>query len=265
MGDNRNAPCFCGSGKKYKKCHPDIVYDSAFAELITLYNKINERIANNTNFEKLKCGRGCAECCYQNFSVWPIEFYYILYMIHSTAGIEKVYQYIEKGYNMWLNYENTYPDLANKLRANAEEKDLKFIYDLMEKSNLDNNFPCPFLNVSEGTCEVYDARPLICREYAVSYRKKYNYPISFCSNTMYTIDYEEYMTDISDINSDCLMKFYSEKFKVSATDRPYPIFYFCKIAYLNKDNLLNKINEMKNISKTQYIDQKFERLLKRKK
>lgn len=265
MGDNRNAPCFCGSGKKYKKCHYDIAYNSAFAELIMLYKKIDERIANNTNFEKLKCKRGCAECCYQNFSVWPIEFYYILYTIYSTEGIEKVYEYTEKGYNMWLAYESAYPDIANKLKVNAEEKNLKFICNVMEDSNLDNDFPCPFLNVSEGACEVYDARPLICREYAVSYRERHNYPVVFCSNTMDTIDYEKYMADISDISSDCLMNFYSEKFKLSATDRPYPIFYFCKIVHLNKGNLLNKFNEMKNISKAQYIDMKFERLLKRRK
>lgn len=264
MGDNRNAPCFCGSGKKIKKCHSDIASNSAFAELIILYKNIDKRISDDTKFEKLKCKRGCAECCYQNFSVWSVEFYYILYSIYIKKGIKAVYDYIDKGYNMWVEYEAEYPEIANDLKYNAENKGFEFIYNVMEKSNLDNKFPCPFLNVSEGSCDVYNERPLVCREYAVSIRTKHNNPIAYCSNTIDNINYEEYMANVGDIDVQGIMKYYSEKFKISGAERPYPIFYFCKIVYLHKDNLMNKINEMKNISKNQYIDQKIERAIRRK-
>lgn len=36
----RNDLCFCGSGKKQKKCHPNINEDSVAAKIIKLYTQL---------------------------------------------------------------------------------------------------------------------------------------------------------------------------------------------------------------------------------
>lgn len=40
----RNEPCFCGSGKKLKRCHPDIRPDSRAAKLLNITGRLEERV-----------------------------------------------------------------------------------------------------------------------------------------------------------------------------------------------------------------------------
>ena len=40
----RNDLCFCGSGKKQKKCHPNINEDSVAAKIIKLYTQLSKEL-----------------------------------------------------------------------------------------------------------------------------------------------------------------------------------------------------------------------------
>ena len=43
----RNDLCFCGSGKKQKKCHPNINEDSVAAKIIKLYTQLSKELEEN--------------------------------------------------------------------------------------------------------------------------------------------------------------------------------------------------------------------------
>lgn len=72
----RNDLCFCGSGKKQKKCHPDIHEQSLAAKCLSLYGKIESIIKNyyNSGQQTPPCKKGCSDCCYNYFVISNIEF-----------------------------------------------------------------------------------------------------------------------------------------------------------------------------------------------
>lgn len=268
----RNDLCFCGSGKKQKKCHNDIEPNSAFAQMILFHNKTDMFIKENTQFEKLKCKKGCSECCYQNFSVSTVEFYYIIYQIIKNQGIAKAREYVTKGYEMWCEYEKEFPENAKLLRLNTESANpnkfmemMKLIEKSVDGSPMFNKFPCPFLNVEEKCCEVYEYRPFICRHYGVGYIEKHDLPVGFCSHTIDGADYQQFMADLSEFKDNAVDMdiYYSSKYDQTAFDREYPIFYFCKITYEHFDNLEFKITERKDISKDRLSDNRLDRLMQR--
>lgn len=268
----RNDVCFCGSGKKQKKCHVDIKADSAFGNMLTLHTLIDKMIEENTKFDKLKCKKGCSECCYQNFAVSTVEFYYIIYDTLKNKGVEKTKDYITSGYNMWIEYEKEFPESARLLKMNVENTDVNktnslmhFIDNSLDASPMFNKFPCPFLNVSEGSCEVYEVRPFICRHYGVGYLDKHTLPTAFCSHTMNETMDEDFMTDLSGILDEIvkLDTYYSPKYNKLAYDRPYPIFYYCKIAYEHWDILDFKIRERKDMSKGEFANIRIDRAIRK--
>src|SRR4051794_2583778 len=95
----RNDPCWCESGKKEKACHKEIESHSAFAQLENFYTRLDDRINNEKG--NLPCRRGCAQCCYDHFSVTSVEWYYILNWIRDKLGMSKVHEIIDKGYEIW--------------------------------------------------------------------------------------------------------------------------------------------------------------------
>ena len=48
----RNDLCFCGSGKKQKKCHPNINEDSVAAKIIKLYTQLSKELEENVYGKK---------------------------------------------------------------------------------------------------------------------------------------------------------------------------------------------------------------------
>ncbi|MCL2357274.1 MAG: YkgJ family cysteine cluster protein [Defluviitaleaceae bacterium] len=125
---NRNAPCFCGSGKKYKHCHPQINEESLVARLLTIYQDVDERNAN----AETPCKKGCTECCQDvNFDIHLSEMLTI--MEHLNIGRD--------GTNMKL-----FPDLKEEWKLSIDGS-------------------CLFLNQSEGYCKIYEVRPFVCRNY----------------------------------------------------------------------------------------------------
>lgn len=77
---SRNDPCFCGSGKKYKKCHSDIHPESRAARLIQTYRKYERKIEDyqKSTGNIPPCQKGCYNCRYEDFSITEIEFEFIM-------------------------------------------------------------------------------------------------------------------------------------------------------------------------------------------
>ena len=73
METGRNAPCPCGSGKKYKQCclktlKPD--RDSEWQRLGEVYGRLDERLRR---FAERTLGRAGMEASYDEFLLWPDE------------------------------------------------------------------------------------------------------------------------------------------------------------------------------------------------
>lgn len=271
MGIDRNSKCFCGSDKKVKKCH-NFDNNSAFSKLVLLSNNIDKEIKEQSDMSNLKCKKGCSECCYQVFSISSIEFYYIAYNIIKNEGFEVFKEYVDKGLSIWEDFSSNYPNEAQMLM-----RDIDGTSDVNEYLNLSMNFdkdlpylnklPCPFLNLETNSCSAYEYRPLVCRSYGVGYTVKSNLIEGYCSNTIDGVDYSKYQADLTkfvdEINE--LRCFYTPKYKTQVFDRIYPIFYFFKIVSGNVELVNFKINEMKDISKEEFVDRRISRTMERNK
>ncbi|WP_255290570.1 SEC-C metal-binding domain-containing protein [Bacillus cereus] len=117
---SRNEQCFCGSGKKQKKCHDDVDPNSYIGNLYKKYFKIDSIIsdykATHKEFENHPCGKGCFNCCYDVFPISMLEFELLLEEIRNI-GIEfaeavfaKALKHLdgsvakfEKSINEWIN------------------------------------------------------------------------------------------------------------------------------------------------------------------
>lgn len=269
MSIDRNAPCFCGSGKKVKKCH-GFDNDSAFSKLVLITNKIDNEIKLNADMSKLKCKNGCSECCYQIFSISGVEFYYLAYNIIKNHGLDKFKEYVDKGMKVWEDFSTKYPEASEMLM-----KDIHGSSNFDEYVNLTMNFdkdlpflnklPCPFLNLETNSCEVYEYRPLVCRYYGVGYINKSQYIEGYCSHTIDGTDYTKYQADLTKFTDEInqLAHYLSPKYNVLAFDRAYPIFYYFKIVSKNIDLVYSKIRERKDISKNEFADRRMERAINR--
>jgi len=111
----RNDLCFCGSGKKIKKCHPDINEQSIAARLLRLYNEIDHSVDiyyQNTN-HTAPCSKGCAECCYSDFPLSDIEFNLIIYEIRKWNRTE-IESLIQRATILWERVNEKYPDFSEE-------------------------------------------------------------------------------------------------------------------------------------------------------
>lgn len=146
----RNELCFCGSGKKYKLCHPEINERSLVAKLLTLYTKIDER---NSHAIGSPCVKGCAHCCTDDFDVHFSEFLAILDYLEFGNEIKR--------YSKWKNLiANWNPKLTGS---------------------------CFFLEQTDRTCNIYEVRPLICRNYGTTIQTS-DPPCSLISDTCILLD-----------------------------------------------------------------------------
>lgn len=263
----RNDVCFCGSGIKQKKCHPDIHNESYFAHIIKLHQQIDGAVESSTQFANLKCHKGCAECCFQNFTISSSEFYFLMYNILTEQGEKAIQEYLERGFEYWQIYERDFPESAELFRANLPSHSVPL--DFFVKSEVSaptfNRFPCVFLDLESQSCNVYRYRPHICREFGVAYTQRIELPQAYCSKTMDGKDYQAYMADISSLEEDMETTYLYKSSKYGiATDRCYPIFYFCKINYGKIDSLKAKIREFKDYSMDYCAEQKIARTISRK-
>ncbi|HDR7612623.1 TPA: SEC-C domain-containing protein [Bacillus mycoides] len=179
----RNDPCPCGSGLKFKNCH--IKSDEKWGEGFEFYdgnfgyenisltikllntiqeisfklkplNSIDEELglelleklysAYDPAIEQLQknapCKKGCIACCFQEVNLQKIEAQRI--NINMNKEIKKVIKY-------------------NLKETKARRKVPSSLW-TDRQSSLE---PCPFLDITNGECSIYNIRPFSCRSYFV--------------------------------------------------------------------------------------------------
>ncbi len=89
--------------------------------------------------DRIKCGRGCSECCSQIFDITPLDGYIIQEHVKSLPAERQI-----------------------QLKLKAEE----YLEKKAGANETNPKIPCPALG-SEGECTIYEARPVICRRFGM--------------------------------------------------------------------------------------------------
>lgn len=134
-----NSLCFCGSGKKHKKCHPTINENSVVANLLRVFHQIDEECSN---IDYSVCGKGCSDCCSDYFQISIVEFFTILHHIGINTNLILT-AFEEKA-------------IASLNGVNLPQSDYY---------NIPSFAPCIFLDDTTNECKIYEVRPIICRTY----------------------------------------------------------------------------------------------------
>ena len=127
----RNDRCFCGSGKKKKRCHADMNEASLVAKLLELYAAVDER---NSHAVSSPCRKGCASCCTNDFEVHFAEFLAVL-------------DFLRIGHE--LNRRQRWAELIKNWNPKVKSV-------------------CFFLDLKDESCRIYAVRPLVCRDYGIT-------------------------------------------------------------------------------------------------
>ena len=195
----RNAPCPCGSGKKYKKCHGNLTegYSAGAREVdylaisreIAYKGKIGQmrkdfcvdyikhkqevfRDIEKTQLEMaeakgetITCRKGCQPCC-------------VHYVDAGIQEAEAIVYYLYQNESVLNNFLQAYPAWREKVKqsgdpfrnmvhqwektADGKWRDKKIIQGGLGALYEHNtaNIPCPFLD--NYVCSIYEVRPYVC-------------------------------------------------------------------------------------------------------
>ncbi len=245
--------CFCGSGRRKIKCHPDIKEDSRGARVFSLYSKVDKAIEEHFNKTGTKppCKVGCIDCCYDNFPISDVEFDIILLEIKKWSK-EKIKELIERLGSTFIKMRSENPNYIASLEKDITGAGFKEVMDKdMRFTFVGKEFPCLFLDEKNKKCMIYQVRPMTCREYGVSYRETkgidecdkpsaksvlgfdINEDFSICNNIGNNYDARKWQADLSEFDDEIFtisrLPIGVDKNYISR--RQYPIFYFLYMAF----------------------------------
>jgi len=237
----RNEKCFCGSGKKYKKCHCSINETSKAASV----HKANAQydVYADSHGVTGKCVAGCNTCCRDYFYVSEIEFLVILERI-LTNEAGKLEEYVQKANVYADKFKGKFPEEYAKLEEIMEPSGLEGNKYFENRVIWDTGIECIFIDV-EGKCTVYPNRPCICRLFG---------QIVTCNvidnDDVYPAEREEIFVKNTMVRKgeDVLLQ------------RPFPLFYwFCFFLDDGHRKLtLDKARRMASLSEEDFYDYKME-------
>ena len=191
MSPERNEPCPCGSGKKYKKCcgaapvEQDLIKRNRVFAYAGDIGRLREQFCTDyTSYKKImisrgeqmlrdeltaagqtiSCKEGCAKCC-------------VLYVFASLQEAECITYYLYQHEDVLQHFLSAYRDwhrglgpLINKLerldRMVAKSTTGRLNLQEMERLQADihaytmSKLPCPFL--INNSCSIYEVRPFVC-------------------------------------------------------------------------------------------------------
>ena len=234
----RNDKCFCGSGKKYKKCHYHISGESKLADMYRK-NAAFDEVCNNLGIGNT-CINGCSECCKDYFFVSENEFLMIVEeLLHRGENIKL---YMEKAQKNKKIIAEKHPELLEKLEKimpSGGRECLNSSY-FRDNENPRDLPACIFLN-GQHKCSIYNVRPFICRTYGTTE------VCQFLSNNHIPLQEQINMMENTIIRSDD---------NQSIMKRPYPLFYWFS-EFLKKpyDFLtLTKVEKIKNNTEKEFYN-----------
>jgi len=260
----RNEKCFCGSGKKYKRCHIGVEPDSVLGKLVSFYQVLDKELEKSKN--PAGCHAGCSACCNQVFAIQLSEFLYACY------GYQKLYGNITPIFNVGSSIYSQvvveYPELSQAIQkvesitdANSYFRSSNQLVECMEKLKV----PCVFLNPNMNLCMIYDYRPIVCRYHGLAYLFISDDIDNFyiCKENIQDVTLSD-LINLDILGNDLveLSLFRSKKYNTVMFDMLFPIFYFCYLFSSGKDNFNLKLEGMKKLSREKYANSMFERNLK---
>ncbi len=192
MPPERNAPCPCGSGKKYKKCHgrtesppPDVVklhqaiaYKGSVgrrreswcidytaykrAQIAAVENDLKSEAA--ATGQAVSCHRGCISCC-QAYVVASLQeceaiVYYLYHHQDALQGFLNAYQEWRQKISGVQELFNTVYELQHRAvsQPTTDEERMQLCVALTDF--MSHKIACPFL--ADGGCSIYEVRPFVC-------------------------------------------------------------------------------------------------------
>lgn len=241
----RNDLCFCGSGKKHKRCHDNIKSESIIARLYRFYMTIDNEIEAQKREKKLKftCKKGCSECCSQYFVISESEFIVIIDYLMRNWEYQKIDDIIRVCKEQWTTIQDQFPLFAQKLEEFIGGKSVDiFLYNYLH-TPLKLPFPCVFLDRESKVCMIYKVRPLICRVHGVSVVDIDN-DNEVCSKIPSLLSKQNELVDLHHLKEDISSFIFIRKGKKVILRRPYPIFYFINMVFEN-------VSDVNEFTKTQ--------------
>ena len=199
INPSRNAPCPCGSGKKYKRCcgassqpvpvrvgkerdyltlNRAIAYKGKIGRMRedfcrhyinnkkTVIKVIEKNLANQivTRGETITCHKGCFYCCSQYIGGTLQEAEAIVYYLYQH---EAAFTDFVQAYPRWRaqvreieSVFNRINQIFSEIMANGPTKENQQAYNEATSLYLAQNIPCAFL--SNGICSIYEVRPWPC-------------------------------------------------------------------------------------------------------
>lgn len=232
----RNDKCFCGSGKKTKKCHYTVKETSKLAEIYKANVNFDLKVKNSNIHAN--CPVNCSSCCNDFFFVSENEFLLILDSIQRKGGKTLIETYQQKAEEYQSYLEVYYPDIMNMLdsfmpQGNREDTRIYF----NDQFQWDRSKSCIFLE--NGKCTIYEDRPHICRMYGVCQC------CPIINNEPYHFQ-EEVDLALTDLI----------KGERAILKRPYPLFYyfsfFLKQPYY--DSIMQKLTMIRTKTEKEYAE-----------
>lgn len=233
-----NSLCFCGSGKKKKKCHRDVSDNSLLAEIYCVRNNFDEVVSKQKG--RINCPVNCSECCSDYFPISENEFFVILDSLQRKGGNALVRKYISKSNEVYREMKERYPEFVSQLDSyNSRMTTYDLLGDLDSNIQAGSGLPCIFLE--NGRCSIYQDRPNVCRFYGMCNK------CSIINNLPYRLPEQNTLTKLNELNL--------KNGKV-LVKRMYPIFYWFYY-FLNSENYsftIGKLNIFRSQSAKQYIE-----------
>ncbi|MGF7105696.1 Fe-S-cluster containining protein [Lachnospiraceae bacterium PH1-22] len=237
---NRNDLCFCGSGKKYKKCHMPIKEKSKLAKMHKVNMEYDDYV--EANGLKGKCLEKCNVCCSDYFYVSELEFLLILERLLSK-GISCVDDYIDKARKYENEFKVKFPkeyEKLDKVMPPVDNYSNEYFYD----GDISNTgLGCVCLG-EDGLCEIYENRPVVCRLYGTMQKCEYIGNVDISPEIR-----EHYVVSNIVVNKEG---------SGPMLQRPYPLFYwftfFMEEPY--RQAIINKALKLGELSESEYYDLK---------
>ncbi len=104
------------------------------------------------------CNKGCSTCCREFPSgVEPLEIMEIVHRVQSRPDFEEILSGSRRALRA---FQQLHRNVSTE--GNRGETDVEFQAKVL-RNYVSLGIPCVFLNPTDGSCGIYDIRPLICR------------------------------------------------------------------------------------------------------
>jgi Fe-S-cluster containining protein len=194
LSPDRNGPCPCGSGKKYKKCHGletaasvksdplavnrIVAYKGAVGRrreifcreyaavkrttLTAVADKLRQEAA--ATGKTISCGKGCSHCCKMFVVASLQECEAIVYHLYNNESSLKLFirnfpRWNERVLRIDASFRRMNEFHARMTAGEATKEEIRQ-FDLECDTYAAADIPCPFL--SDNACAIYDVRPYVC-------------------------------------------------------------------------------------------------------